>query len=35
MLSVFAVRNSDRESISVSKIRTVWLAGPKSRNARR
>src|SRR5215471_13724917 len=28
MLSVLAVRNSDRESISVSKMMTVWLAGP-------
>ena len=31
MLSVLGVRNSDRESISDSKIATVWLSGPKPR----
>ena len=31
MLSVLAVKNSERESISVSKMITVWLSGPKPR----
>src|SRR6516162_9229931 len=31
MLSVFAVRNSERESISDSKMLTVWLSGPNDR----